>query len=91
MSIPAWRWRSGAETATWDEVTPRLVGATVTAAVVQDDETVITLQQRESLHQLELPRDTTRLPRYGGSGDLHRWQPGESHWDAWVLSQTGSL
>jgi hypothetical protein len=75
----------------WDEISGRLVGATITDMVVRDSASAITLEQREHTHILEVPEDTSRLPRYGGTFEQRKWHAHESHLDAWVISPTAEL
>ena len=75
----------------WDEISGRLVGATVRDVVMSDNASAITLEQGEDAHILEVPEDTSRLPRYGGTLEKRKWHPHESHLDAWVISPTAEL
>ncbi len=71
----------------WDEATRLLVGSEIAEALITDDETILLLVQGQAEHRLEVPKDTSRLPWHGGSLEPHRWNPYESHWDAWVVTQ----
>ncbi|HEX9990414.1 MAG TPA: hypothetical protein VGE45_18290 [Chloroflexia bacterium] len=75
----------------WDEISGMLVGAIVRDAAIRDNASVMTLEQGEHTHILEVPEDTSRLPRYGGSLEQRVWHSHESHLDAWVISPTAEL
>jgi hypothetical protein len=75
----------------WDEISGKLVGAVIRDVVIGDSASAITLEQGEHTHILEVPEDTSRLPRYGGTLEQREWHPHESHLDAWVISPTAEL
>lgn len=75
----------------WDEISDKLVGATIRDAAISDSGSVITLEQGKDVYILEVPEDTSRLPRYGGTLEQRKWHAHESQLDAWVISPTAEL
>lgn len=75
----------------WDEVSVILNGSVITDAKIEDSHTLITLNKDGVEHLLELPSGTSKLPLHGGSLEPRVWNPEESHWDAWVLTQEDLL
>lgn len=75
----------------WDDLSGRLVGSTIAEAAIEQNRSFFLLHKRDANHKLEIPEDTTRLPRYGGTFSLHIWHPYESQLDAWVISESGQL
>lgn len=71
---------------TWDDVSSFVIDAEICRATIDDDQTRLILNQAGREHELLFPRDTTRLPRYGGTQQARHWPDNESHWDAWVLT-----
>lgn len=75
----------------WDDLTGKVVGAEIIEAYITDFSSRLVLLHGVEQHIFELPQDTTRLPVWGGSLEPKRWNPAESHLDAWVLSRRGEL
>ena len=84
VQLPLYSDYGGAES--WDRVTERLVGADVEDVKIEHDESLIILVRGEQRHRLEIPRDTSRLPLYGGIMQPHVWNPDEDQWDAWIIA-----
>jgi hypothetical protein len=75
----------------WDELSDRLVHATITGAEIRQNASHIDLEKDGVSHILEIPEDTSLLPLYGGSLTSHQWNPEESQLDAWIISERGDL
>jgi hypothetical protein len=75
----------------WDDLAGKVAGAEIIEAEITDFSSNLVLLHGAEQHILELPQDTTRLPVWGGSLEPKRWNPAESHLDAWVLSRRGEL
>ena len=71
----------------WDNVSPLMIGAKIRQATLSDYQSRFILNKADREHVLRMPRDTSRLPRYGGTQQPRNWPLNESHWDAWVLTQ----
>lgn len=72
---------------TWDDVSPQILDAEICQASIGDNHTQFILNKAEKKHVLAIPKDTARLPKYGGTKQPRIWPTNESHWDAWVLTQ----
>lgn len=77
----------------WNEFTPIVVGTRILEAHITDNESLIHIENLKlrKRYLLELPQDTMRLSRTGGSEQFREWNHTESHLDAWVISRTGHL
>ena len=73
--------------ASWDRVSERVCGALVKEAQIERDHSLILLAVDAEPHRLEIPRDSSRLPLYGGTMQPHVWHPDEDQRDAWVIAQ----
>lgn len=74
-----------------DEVTGKIIGATISNTIIERNETFIYLQHNANEHLLEVPSDYNRLPIYGGSLKPRKWTNWEHHLDAWVISRKAKL
>lgn len=74
-----------------DRVSDCLVGAIIEDAVITKKESKIFLKKDSNKHLLELPEDTSRLPLWGGSLKIKKWNLKESHLDAWIVSESSDL
>lgn len=75
----------------WDDLAGKVAGAEIIEAGITDFSSRLVLLHEGEHQILELPQDTARLPVWGGSLEPKRWNPAESHLDAWVLSRRGEL
>jgi hypothetical protein len=75
----------------WDDLSEKLLGATFIDAKIADNVSRISLNKNGVAHLLEIPENTASLPLHGGLLTPHKWNPDESHLDAWIISQTGDL
>jgi hypothetical protein len=89
-SPKVWLEISGLGDPTIDNLSDKLLGATITAAEVTDSSSRLELTQGSARHLLELSNDP-RPSAVTLSGKPRRWNPNESHLDAWVVSRSGYL
>ncbi len=69
----------------WDEVTPCLLGSSITQFNLNDYSCEMRLIQGSVVHVLELPENKKVLPPHG-SGEIRQWPDNEKVADAWVVS-----
>lgn len=61
-----------------NEITERIVGSKLVDARVTDDSSRFEFNKNGDIHYIEVPKSRA-------------WNPDESHWDAWVISETNEL
>lgn len=75
----------------WDELSPLIVGARLSAAKVEANTSLFMLQKGVDKHRLEVPEQVQRLESYLMPGETRQWYPEESLWDAWVICDVGEF
>ncbi len=73
------------------EVTQKLIGCELIEADIEDNRSIIKLARDLQLHILEVPMDSNRLPRWGGTLEPRKWNSEESLLDAWVVTEDDYL
>lgn len=64
-----------------------IVGSKIIAAHINDISSSFELKNGAKIHRMEISKNTSPYQE----PLLRAWNPEESHWDAWVISETGQL
>ncbi|MBN8579507.1 MAG: hypothetical protein J0L96_02455 [Anaerolineae bacterium] len=72
----------------WDNLSDKLIDATITSALVKNNSSLICLQKESIEHKLEIPSDPKMLPVFAGNGKQRIWFDHENQLDAWVIIST---
>jgi hypothetical protein len=74
------------------ELKKTIKGLTLVSAEVMDKSSYFILDGGPTqIHRLEIKEDPASRPLTGGSNEQHKFNPGESCWNAWVVSKTQHL
>jgi hypothetical protein len=73
------------EEQTWDKVTPLVKGAVVESMQIEPTHFMLTLSKEGQKAWIQLPQDTERLPRFGGTDQPRIWNDSEEVQDAWAF------
>ena len=73
---------------TRDEFSDLVVGSTIEEAVFQDQSCKIVLRKGKRTYTLEVPEDTSRLPKWAGIDRPREFHPNDRMPDAWVVTSS---